>query len=92
VDAETEAAKYIYQPNPQYPPLAVQARIQGTVRLGAIIGKDGTVQDLKVLSGHPFLVKPAMQAVANWRYEPWLLNGMPVEVETEIEVKFKLRE
>jgi periplasmic protein TonB len=90
VGGQVENAKLIYHPNPEYPPLAKMARIQGTVRLEAIIAKDGTIQDLKVLSGHPLLVKSALDAVKQWRYQPTLLNGEPVEVVTEIDVNFTL--
>jgi len=90
VGGQVEAAKLIYKPTPQYPPLAKMARIQGTVRLEAVIAKDGTIQDLKVLSGHPLLVKAALDAVKQWRYQPTLLNGQPVEVVTEIDVNFTL--
>ena len=90
VGGQVEAAKLIYKPTPEYPPLAKMARIQGTVRLEAIIAKDGTIQDLKVLSGHPLLVKSALDAVKQWRYQPTLLNGEPVEVVTEIDVNFTL--
>ena len=86
------AARALYQPRPVYPPLAMMARIQGTVVLQAIIGKDGTVQDLKVVSGHPLLVRAAIDAVRTWRYQPTLLNTEPVEVLTEIDVNFKLGE
>ncbi len=92
VGGQVEAAKIIYQPTPSYPPLAKMARIQGTVRLEAVISKDGTIQDLKVLSGHPLLVKSALEAVQKWRYQPTLLNGEPVEVVTEIDVNFTLAE
>ncbi len=87
-----EAAKIIYQPKPEYPPLAKMARIQGTVRLEALISKDGTIEDLKVLYGPPLLVKAALDAVVRWRYQPTLLNGEPVEVLTEIDVIFHLSE
>ena len=90
VGGQVEAAKLIYKPTPEYPPLAKMARIQGTVRLEAIIAKDGTIQDLKVMSGHPLLVKAALDAVKQWRYQPTLLNGEPVEVVTEIDVNFTL--
>ena len=70
------------QPRPIYPPLAKQARIQGVVRLNAIIGKDGTIQNLTVASGHPLLVPAALEAVKQWVYKPTLLNGEPVEVVT----------
>jgi len=86
------AAKALYQPKPDYPRLAVMARIQGTVVLEAIIGKDGSVQDLKVLSGHPLLAQAAKEAVKTWRYQPTLLNSEPVDVLTEITVNFKLAE
>jgi protein TonB len=84
------AAQALYQPRPVYPPLAMMARIQGTVVLQAIIGTDGTVQDLKVLNGHPLLVRAAIEAVRTWRYQPTLLNTQPVQVLTEIDVNFKL--
>ena len=90
VGGQVESAKLIFHPSPEYPPLAKMARIQGTVRLEAIIAKDGTIQDLKVLSGHPLLVKSALDAVKQWRYQPTLLNGDPVEVVTEIDVNFTL--
>jgi protein TonB len=86
------AAKAVYQPKPVYPPLAMTARIQGTVVLQAIIGKDGVVQDLKVVSGHPLLVRAAMEAVKTWQYQPTLLNNEPVDVLTEVDVQFNLSE
>ena len=86
------AAQALYQPSPVYPPLATMARVQGTVVLQAIIGTDGTIKDLKVLSGHPLLVRAALDAVKTWRYQPTLLNTEPVEVLTEINVTFKLGE
>jgi len=73
-----------------YPPLAKAARIQGRVRLQAIISKQGTIENLQVLIGHPMLVTAAVQAVRQWRYRPYVLNGEPVEVETEITVNFVL--
>jgi protein TonB len=90
VGGQVEAAKAIFQPKPEYPPLAKMARIQGVVRLEAVISRDGTIQDLKLISGHPLLVKAAEEAVARWRYQPTLLNGEPVEVATEIDVNFIL--
>jgi protein TonB len=92
VGGQVEAAKLIFQPKPEYPPLARMARIQGTVRLEAVISRDGMIQDLKVLSGHPLLVKSAIEAVQRWRYQPTLLNGEPVEVVTEVDVNFVLAE
>jgi protein TonB len=90
VGGQVEAAKLIYGPKPEYPPLAKMARIQGSVKLEAIIAKDGTIKDLTVMSGHPLLVKAALSAVQQWRYQPTLLNGQPVEVQTEIDVNFTL--
>ncbi len=86
------AAKAVFQPKPSYPPLAVIAHIQGTVVLEAIIGKNGAIQDLKVLSGHPLLGRAALDAVKTWRYQPTLLDSEPVEVLTEIDVNFQLEE
>lgn len=90
VGGQVEAAKAISRPMPDYPPLARLARVQGTVRLEAVIAADGRIQNLKLLSGHPLLVKAALEAVARWRYQPTLLNGEPVEVLTEIDVNFSL--
>ena len=74
---------------PRYPVIAVSARIQGDVVLTAIISKTGTIENLTVLSGHPMLVQAAIDAVKQWRYRPFLLNGEPVEVETTINVTFR---
>jgi periplasmic protein TonB len=87
-----EEANLIYGPKPVYPQLAKMARIQGTVRLQALIATDGTIKGLKVMSGHPLLVKAALDAVERWRYRPTLLNGQPVEVETEVDVNFALEQ
>jgi protein TonB len=92
VGGDVIAARALSQPPPIYPPLATMARIQGTVVLQAIIGIDGAIKDLKVLSGHPLLARAARDAVRTWRYQPTLLNSDPVEVLTEIDVNFKLGE
>jgi TonB family protein len=84
-------AQLISRIEPAYPPLAVQTKREGTVLLHAIIGKDGRITSLDVLSGDPLLVKAALDAVRQWRYRPTLLNGEPVEVETSITVIFRLR-
>jgi protein TonB len=84
------AAQAVYQPQPVYPPIAIAAHVQGTVVLEAIIGRDGTVQDLKILKGHPLLVRAALDAVRTWRYQPTMLDSEPVDVLTEINVKFTL--
>ena len=78
--------------DPTYPPLARQTRISGTVRLHAIIGKDGGVKELEVISGHPLLVQSALDAVRQWRYRPTQLNGDAVEVDTTIDVIFSLNQ
>lgn len=90
VGGNVQAAKIIRRPSPAYPPLARQARVSGTVRLQAIIAKDGTIQQLEVQSGHPLLRQAALDAVRQWRYQPTLLNGEPVEVVTTIDVVFTL--
>jgi periplasmic protein TonB len=90
VGGNVQQAKLVRQPKPVYPPLAKQARIQGVVKLNAIISKDGTIQNLSVISGHPLLVPSAMEAVKQWVYAPTLLNGEPVEVVTQIDVNFTL--
>jgi periplasmic protein TonB len=75
---------------PAYPPLARSARIQGQVVLQAVISKQGTIENLRVLSGHPMLVPAAIDAVRQWRYRPYFLNSEAVEVETQITVNFSL--
>ena len=76
---------------PTYPPLARTARVQGKVLLQAQISKSGDIQNLTVISGHPMLVPNAIQAVRQWKYRPYLLNGEAVEVDTTIEVNFTLQ-
>jgi len=76
---------------PTYPVLAREAHIRGAVVLTAIIDKDGNIQNLQLVSGHPMLAPAAIEAVKQWRYKPYLLNGQPVEIETTITVKFELR-
>jgi len=75
---------------PNYPPLARQARIQGVVVLQAQISKEGNIQNLQLISGHPMLAPAAIEAVKQWKYKPYLLNGEPVEVETQVQVNFTL--
>lgn len=82
--------RLIQKIEPAYPTLARSARIQGEVVLSAIISKTGEIQNLVLVSGHPMLVPSAIQAVKQWRYRPFLLNGEPVEVETTITVVFQL--
>jgi protein TonB len=83
-------AMAIRKVTPIYPPLARQMRLSGVVRLVGIIGRDGTVQNLEVVEGHPLLVRAAVEAVRQWLYRPTLLNSEPVAVVAPIEVRFQL--
>ncbi len=75
---------------PVYPPLARSVRVQGAVVLAALIGKEGAIENLRLISGHPMLVPAAIAAVSQWRYKPYILNGEAIEVETQITVNFIL--
>ncbi|MGA2135506.1 MAG: TonB family protein [Bryobacteraceae bacterium] len=90
VGGNMQQAKLARKVQPVYPPEAKAARIEGIVRLEATIGKDGSVENLVLLSGHPLLAPAAMEAVRQWQYQTTLLNGNPVEVVTEIQVNFTL--
>jgi periplasmic protein TonB len=80
----------MHRVQPLYPPLARQARIQGQVVIRAVINRNGMIENLQALSGHPMLVRAAIDAVKQWRYRPYFLNGEPVEVETQVTVNFLL--
>jgi len=84
--------KVRFEVSPTYPPEARSSGIEGTVKLHAIIANDGSIAQLQAVSGHPMLVQAAIDAVRQWRYEPTLLNGQAVEVDTEIDVVFQLNE
>jgi protein TonB len=90
VSEGVQMAKLINRVMPIYPPLAKSARISGLVHLIGIISKDGTIRDLKVISGHPLLTKAALDAVSQWVYKPTLLNNEAVEVIAPIDVYFTL--
>jgi len=90
VSAGVTSGLLIRKVNPIYPPLARQARISGTVVLRAVISKDGSIENLTLVSGHPMLAPAAIDAVKQWKYKPYLLNGEPVEVDTEVQVNFTL--
>lgn len=92
IDGYVQVSKIVERVAPVYPPLARQTRVQGTVRLHAIIGKDGSIRELEVVSGHPLLVQSALDAVRKWRYSPTTWNGRQVEVDTTIDVIFELNE
>jgi len=90
VGGNVQQANLIMKVTPAYPPSAKQARIQGVVSFTAVIGKDGTVEHLDLISGHPLLAESATEAVKQWVYRPTLLNGNPVEVITQIDVNYTL--
>lgn len=90
VSQGVQGAKLIFGPRPQYPVIARTARVQGTVRIQAVIAPDGAIGNLKVIGGPPLLINAAVEAVSRWRYRPTLLNGSAVEVLTEIDVIFSL--
>jgi protein TonB len=90
VPATMAEANLVYDVAPKYPPEAGQERIEGIVVLLAVIGKDGTVRDVRVESGLPLLAQAAIEAVKQWRYRPYLLNGEPVEIDSQITINFNL--
>jgi TonB family protein len=90
VGGDVERAKLVRKTVPQYPEVAKQSGITGEVRFAAVIARDGTIQSLEILSGHPLLAAAALDAVKTWVYQPTLLNGVPVEVATEIVVSFPM--
>jgi protein TonB len=90
VSSGVQSGLLIRKVQPTYPPLARQARIQGTVVLQAQISKTGDIENLQLVSGHPMLAPAAIEAVKQWKYKPYLLNGEPVEVETTVQVNFSL--
>ena len=92
VSAGVEAARRINFVLPVYPPMARAVRIQGTVELIGVIAKDGSIESLRVVSGHPLLVQAALDAVRQWRYRPTMLSGEPVEVIAPITVTFTLQQ
>ena len=88
--SEVQLGELVHKVLPQYPIIAKQVGVHGQVVLMAIIGKDGHVEQLKAISGHPMLVPSAVHAVEQWQYRPYLLNHEPVEVQTQITVNFVL--
>lgn len=90
VGGDVQSAKLIKKVTPSYPDPARRLRISGTVHLVGIIGKDGSIQNLQVISGNPFLTQAALDAVRQWVYRPTLLNRQPVEVIAPIDVIFTL--
>jgi TonB family protein len=90
VSGAVEQGLLVRKVDPVYPPLARQARISGTVVLKAIIGTDGSIENLTLVSGHPMLAPAAIDAVKQWKYKPFLVNGQPLKVETQVTVNFAL--
>lgn len=90
VSSEVQAARIVHRVLPVYPPLAITAHISGVVRLQAMIATDGSIAELRAVSGHPMLIGAAIDAVKQWRYRPTVLNGRPVTVDTQIDVNFTL--
>jgi len=81
----------IQRVEPVYPPLAIQIHREGRVELRALIATDGTIRSLQVVSGDPFFLQSALDAVRQWRYRPTVLNGQPVEIETYLTVIYTLQ-
>ncbi len=90
VSSGVASGNLINKVQPTYPPIARTNRIAGQVVLHALISKSGKIENLQVVSGHPMLTQSAIEAVRQWKYKPYLLNGEPVEVETTIQVNFNL--
>jgi periplasmic protein TonB len=90
IPARMAEANLVYDVAPKYPPEAGRERIEGIVVLMAVIGKDGTVRDVRVESGLPLLAQAAIEAVKQWRYRPYFLNGEPVEIDSLITINFNL--
>lgn len=91
ISGDLQQAKLIHKVMPAYPPLARRSGMSGVVRLEAIINREGYISELRVTGGHPLFVRAALDAVKQWRYAPTRLNGVAVEVITQIEVRFVLR-
>jgi len=89
ITSQLSEGQLVNRVEPAYPPICKISGIQGEVKLHAIIGRDGRIQSLSAVSGHPLLVRAALEAVEQWRYRPYVLNGATVEVETFITVNFK---
>ena len=85
-------ALLLHRVEPEYPNIAITMHLSGTVQLRAIIGTDGAIQNIQVVSGNPILANAAVAAVKRWRYQPTRLSGKPVEVETLITVQFSMHE
>ena len=92
ISPEEQHTHLIKKVAPVYPPLARQARIQGTVIIGVVINQSGDIASVQLISGHAMLAPAAIEAVKQWKYQPCLVDGQAVEAETKIQVTFTLRE
>jgi periplasmic protein TonB len=92
VGGKVKPPKPIYMPTPIYPVLAKQTHVRGVVQIDAVLDTDGTVSEMKVVSGHPLLIQAAIDAVRTWKYEPSYLNGQPIAVELIVNVSFELQQ
>jgi len=92
VGGKVKPPKALYTPAPQYPVIAKQTRVQGVVQIDAVLDVDGSVVEMKVVSGHPLLIQAALDAVRMWKYEPSYLNGQPIPVELIVNVTFVLQQ
>jgi TonB family protein len=90
LDEESAEARLLKKIEPSYPPLAKAARIQGSVRFVVLLGTDGKVESMQLISGHPLLVDAAREAVKQWEYQPLLFDGKPARVLTQVTVNFHL--
>lgn len=90
VGGQVKAPRVLFAPQPEYPPLAKQARVQGVVEIEAVIDEHGNVVQMKAVSGSGLLIPAAMRAVAQWKYEPTYLNGVPYPVDLTVEVTFHM--
>jgi len=90
VGGQVMAAKLVHKVDPKYPKQAKKDHVSGLVRMEIVVGGDGRVVQMKVVSGDPMLVPAATEAVQKWRYRPMTINGKPVEVVSEVDVNFQL--
>lgn len=91
VGGDVREPQLLKRVEPEYPPLAKQARVQGDVVIDCVINQQGTVTQMKVMSGQPLLIQAAMNAIAQWKYQPTTLNGQPIAVEMNVTVHFQLQ-
>jgi len=90
VGGDVKPPRQLVRVNPVYPPVAQIAKVEGTVEVDAVIDEEGKVVQARAVSGPPLLLAPALQAVLKWRYEPTYLDGMPVSIQMEVQVAFRL--